>query len=509
MFKARALRSHFSIPILAFHSSLLRGDSMATTFRTSSILISLCLVFVQFLLASCKDNPDRPELIGRRDPYVSGRILIKFRPGHSSVSMTEMAKEFDLQPSSITCGAVRFHTVRPGTEVEAAESFMLDPAVEYAEPDFRIEAAPVNADSDAVWRGLDPQGGRPGVRVHSDTSSLLGSAPNDPMYDSQWALVKIDAASAWKISTGRNVTIAVIDSGVDLDHPEFAARILDGYDFVNEDTVADDDYGHGTLVAGVAAAAANNNRGIAGLAWNARIMPVKVLDGQGQGVSSDLTCALYWAADQGAHIINISIISFGPSFGMQSALNYAANKGVLTFAAAGNLFEQGNPVTYPAAQEGVIAVGATDKDDSHASFSSAGSFVDISAPGVSIYSLFPPSHDEYRAVRGTSLASPHAAALAALVLSAAPGLSSAEVESIILQSAVDLGETGQDGKFGYGRIDASAAMSLTLSSLPVRLLLPGVSSPSPTGTPTATPSATPDAAQTPTTTPSPTATPSE
>ncbi len=422
--------------------------------------------------------------------------------------MIEMAKEFDLQPSSHSCGAVHFHTVRPGKEVEAAESFMLDPAVEYAEPDFRIVAAAAHAMSEAVRRGSDLRGGLPAVRFLSDASSPMGAAPNDPMYDSQWALGKIEAVSAWKISTGSDVTIAVIDSGVDLDHPEFAARILDGYDFVNEDTVADDDYGHGTLVAGVAAAAANNDRGIAGLAWNARIMPVKVLDSQGQGVSSDLTCALYWAADQGAQIINISIISFGPSFGMQSALNYAANEGVLTFAASGNLFEQGNPVTYPAAQEGVIAVGATDKDDSHAWFSSAGSFVDISAPGVSIYSLFPPSHDEYRAVRGTSLASPHGAGLAALVLSAAPSLSPAEVESIILKSAVDLGETGQDDKFGHGRIDASAAMSLTLSSLPVRLLLPGVNLPSPTGTPTATPSATPDAAQTPSATPSPTATPS-
>ena len=385
---------------------------------------------------------------------------------------------------------------------------MLDPAVEYAEPDFRIVAAAAHLMSEAVRRGSDHRGGLPGVRFPSDASSLLGAAPNDPMYDSQWALGKIEAVSAWKISTGSDVTIAVIDSGVDLDHPEFAARILDGYDFVNEDTLADDDYGHGTLVAGVAAAAANNDRGIAGLAWNARIMPVKVLDSQGQGVSSDLTCALYWAADQGAQIINISIISFGPSFGMQSALTYAANEGALTFAAAGNLFEQGNPVTYPAAQEGVIAVGATDKDDSHAWFSSAGSFVDISAPGVNIYSLFPPSHDEYRAVRGTSLAAPHGAGLAALVLAAAPNLSSAEVESIILRSAVDLGETGQDDKFGHGRIDASAAMSLTLSSLPVRLLLPGVNLPSPTGTPTATSSATPDAAQTPSATPSPTATPS-
>ena len=107
-------------------------------------------------------------------------------------------------------------------------------------------------------------------------------------------------------------------------------------------------------------------------------------------MSSNLTCALYWAADKGADVINISIISFGPSFGMQSAINYAANEGVLIFSASGNLFEQGNPVTYPAALDNVIAVGATDRDDAHAWFSSAGTFVDVTAPGVGIYSPFPP-----------------------------------------------------------------------------------------------------------------------
>lgn len=387
--------------------------------------------------------------------------------------MAEMAKKFDLRPSSIPCGAVHIHSVRPGTELEAAEVFTLDPAVDYAEPDFLIFAA-----ADA-------------------------GTPDDPFFDKQWALAKIEAESAWKVAAGSNVTIAVIDSGVDLDHPELAARVVEGYDFVNGDSQADDDYGHGTLVAGVAAAAANNNIGIAGLAWNARIMPVKVLDGQGQGVSSNLTCALYWAADRGADIINISIISFGPSFGMQSAINYAANEGALIFSAAGNLFEEGNPVTYPAAHDNVIAVAATDKDDAHAWFSSAGAFVDIAAPGVGIYSPFPPTHDEYRSVYGTSLATPHGAGLAALVLSAVPSLSSEEVETVIQQSAVDLGEAGKDDKFGHGRIDASAAISLTLSSLPVQLLLPGVNAPVPTGTPTAAPSPVSETPPTPTPGPAP------
>ena len=214
-------------------------------------------------------------------------------------------------------------------------------------------------------------------------------APNDPLFDQQWALAKIEAKGAWKIAGANDITIAVIDSGTDLDHPEFDGRIVAGHDFVNRDDEPDDDYGHGTQVAGVAAAAANNDLGIAGLAWNAKIMPVKVLDRRGRGMSSNLTCALYWVADKGAHVINISIISFGPSLGMQSAINYAVEEGALIFAAAGNLFEDGNPLTYPAAHEGVTAVAASDKDDGHAWFSSAGSFVDIAAPGVSIFSPFP------------------------------------------------------------------------------------------------------------------------
>ena len=500
---ALASSNSLFVKVLARHF----GESMVTTFRTNSALFCLFLFLLQFLFVSCSEVPQSPHLIGRKDPYVTGRILIKFRPGASAVSMTDKAEEFDLKPAMITCGSVHVHTVRPGTELEAAETFMLDPAVEYAEPDFRIFAATdwftTVAESKRIY-SRDSIRGVPSIPV-----TLLDEtdAPNDPLFDQQWALAKIGAAGAWKVSTGNNVTIAVIDSGIDLDHPEFASRILDGYNFVGDDTVVDDDYGHGTQVAGVAAAAANNDTGIAGLAWDANIMPVKVLDSRGQGVSSDLTCALYWVADKGADIVNISIISFGPSFGMQSAVNYAANEGVLIFAAAGNLFEEGNPVTYPAAHDGVIAVAASDREDDHAWFSSAGSFVDIAAPGVSIYSPFPPTHDEYRAVYGTSLATPHVAGLAALVLSAAPSLSSGQVEEIIKQSAVDLGDSGQDDKFGHGRIDASAAMLLTMSSLPSHLFMPSVKAPEPTDTPTATPSPTSDSTSSPTPTPSPTSTP--
>lgn len=389
----------------------------------------------------------------------------------------------------------------------AVRTLALDPAVEYAEPDFLIFAAGTGPNRAPLSMGSGGETRSLATVRDSSRTAMDGDAPNDPLYNEQWALVKLRATEAWKIGSGSQVTIAVIDSGIDMDHPELAGRIVEGYDFVNDQVEAEDDFGHGTQVAGVAAAATNNEIGIAGLAWEAQVMPVKVLDNQGRGVSSDLTCAIFWAAQKGADVANISIISFGPSFGMQRAINYANDQGMLVFAAAGNFFEDGNPITFPAAYNGVVAVGATDREDGHAWFSTAGSFVDIAAPGVSIFSPFPPTHEEYRSVYGTSLAAPHGSGLAALVLSVAPGLSSAQVVTIIEESAVDFGEPGRDDMYGHGRIDAAAAMRLTLASLPSRQFLPAVDSPAPTATPSASPPATPATLPTATPAASPPATP--
>ena len=492
---------------------------MVQNLRVRSLLICVSLLLLHTLAASCVGDAQAPRLIRRQETYVTGRILIKYRPGATSLSLPAKAEEFDLQPSDVSCASVHVYRVRPGTELEAAATLALDPSVEYAEPDYLIFAAnSIAAPAKFTLPALNS--GHPFDNSRSLSSSEWDDdAPNDPLFDQQWALAKIEAEGAWKIAGGNDITIAVIDSGTDLDHPEFAGRIVAGYDFVNEDDEPDDDYGHGTQVAGVAAAAANNDLGIAGLAWDAKIMPVKVLDNRGRGMSSNLTCALYWVADKGAHVVNISIISFGPSLGMQSAINYAVEEGVLIFAAAGNLYEDGNPLTYPAALEGVNAVAASDREDGHAWFSSAGSFVDIAAPGVSIFSPFPPSHEEFRSVYGTSLASPHGAGLAALILSVAPSLQLDEVESIIQESTNDLGDTGRDDKFGHGRIDAAAALMLTLSKLPEHRFLPAARLAAPTSTPTPTPTVTgtvtvtptgtvtPEPSSTPTPTPSPTPTP--
>ena len=469
---------------------------MAPISRVRKTVICVSLWLLQALVVSCVGQaqsqlPDDPQA-----PYAPGRILVKYLPGALANALPDGAEEFDLQPSGVSCGSIRIFEVRPGAELKAVALYAQDPAVEFAEPDYLIFAA-----------------GAPG-RVRSaeevetpEPADPVAPATNDPLLAQQWALAKIGAEQAWETAGGSGITIAILDSGVDLDHPELESKVLAGHDFVNGNEVADDDFGHGTQVAGVAAAAANNGIGIAGLAWGANILPVKVLDDRGRGRSSNLTCAIYWAAQQGAHVANISIISYGQSLGMQSAIKHAVSEGMLIFAAAGNLFEEGNPVTYPAALDGVIAVAASDQEDGHAWFSSAGGFVDVAAPGVRIFSPFPPNHNEYRSVYGTSLASPHAAALAALILSTAPALPPETVESIIKESAVDVGAPGRDDESGHGRIDAAAALELTLSKLPRRLYLPSARFPSPTPTPTPTAAATDTAEPTPT--PTATATPAE
>jgi len=280
--KHRPCASIFNQSVLRSLSALRCCLSMVTSSLTRSVVVSLILILLLALLASCASRLRSPRLIGKKETFASGRILIKFNSGSSSVSMTESAKKFDLRPSSISCGSVHIHSVRPGTELEAAEVFTLDPAVDYAEPDFLIFAAADAGVAGAAGRVFDERGDERGVKPRTLLSTDDAGTPDDPFFDKQWALAKIEAESAWKVATGSNVTIAVIDSGVDLDHPELALRVVEGYDFVNDDSEADDDYGHGTLVAGVAAAAANNGAGIAGLAWNSRIMPVKVLDEQGQ-----------------------------------------------------------------------------------------------------------------------------------------------------------------------------------------------------------------------------------
>ena len=238
----------------------------------------------------------------------------------------------------------------------------------------------------------------------------LGGEVNDPLYDQQWALPAIGAPAAWvSLSSPTSVLVAVIDSGICADHPDLQGRILPGYDFVQGDSTPQDEFGHGCAVSGVIAANSNNALGIAGVAPNAQILPLRVLNAQGVGTYSNVAAAIVFAADNGARIINLSLGGSSPSTVLESAVNYAASKGVTVVAAAGNT---GGSVLYPAAYAPVIAVASVDQNLQRSSFSSYGAEIDLLAPGRDI--LTTRNDGGYALFTGTSFAAPYAAGAAAV-----------------------------------------------------------------------------------------------
>jgi murein DD-endopeptidase MepM/ murein hydrolase activator NlpD len=250
-----------------------------------------------------------------------------------------------------------------------------------------------------------------------DTSSIL--APDDPLFPNQWGLPAVGALEAWAAlpADAETASVAVIDSGICLDHADLSGRILPGWDFVQNDETPQDEFGHGCAISGIIAAASNNHLGIAGIAPNARIMPLRVLNGQGFGTYSDVAAAIVYAADHGARVINLSLGGTNRSATLERAIDYAIARGVLVIAAAGN---SGGAVYYPAAYEPVIAVGSVDQSLEMSSFSSFGVELDTLAPGRDILSL--DLQGGYRLFSGTSFAAPHVAGVAALNMALGIGL---------------------------------------------------------------------------------------
>ncbi|HWP60816.1 MAG TPA: S8 family serine peptidase [Candidatus Acidoferrales bacterium] len=296
--------------------------------------------------------------------------------------------------------------------------------------------------------------------------------PNDPGFPTQWHLSKIAAASGWDLTTGSTgVIIAVIDAGVDSTHPDLNNKLLPGFNFVSNTTDTSDATGHGTAVAGTAAAETNSGIGVAGLGWNNSIMPLAVINpSTGTASYADIAEAIIYAADHGAKVINMSLAGSSYSTTLQNAVNYAWSKGLVLVAAAGN--KTTSTPYYPAALDNVVAVSATDKYDQLASFSNFGSWIDVAAPGTSIYTTN--RGGGYGTWQGTSFASPQVAALAALVFSLNPGLSNAQVVDLIRSNTTDLGSVGFDQSFGWGRINAYKTLTAAavLPALNVEVLSP-------------------------------------
>lgn len=306
-----------------------------------------------------------------------------------------------------------------------------------------------------------------GVDIAHEVSIDLS---NDPLRSRQWALTRLGAETVWKTSTGRGVVVAVIDTGVRAGHFELQGHILTGRDFVAPGTPPTDENGHGTHVAGIITAIPNNGRGIAGLAPNTRVLPVRVLDRTGVGDSANVAKGIVWAVDHGAKVINLSLSSTRSDSAGRAAVAYAISKNVVVVAAAGNDgcgFLLGSPTTYPAAYDGVLGVGAITSAGSVASYSNCGSWVDVSAPGSAIVSTMSATPHpslgcapHYCTLSGTSMAAPHAAAAAAIeIAKLGSGARQSTVRSLIQSTADDIGAQGYDTRSGYGVINPRRMLS--------------------------------------------------
>ena len=427
-----------------------------------AILTFLLLLAMSSTRAAAQIFEYKPSLSVRaaRKDRVPDEVVVKFKAGTSDSRIDALHKRFGTSKKRVLSQVVplRLHRVKVAagsTVQEMIERYDSSSMVEYAEPNYYAHASAV---------------------------------PNDPSYPLQWNFDNlvyggINAAQAWDTTTGTGVIVGILDTGVAFENrgrfrlaPDLAATsFVSGYDVVNDDTHPNDDNSHGTHVAGTVAQSTNNSLGVAGVSFSSSLMPVKILDDNGDGTYADLAAGLVWATDNGAKIVNMSLS--GPSAGqvLEDAVAYAYANGVTVIAATGNDGVDG--VGYPAAYDNyVIAVGATRYDETRADYSNYGTELDMMGPGGDldvdqnadgygdgiVQNTFDPNTKNpknfgYWFFEGTSMATPHVAGVAALIYASDIKHPNA-IRDILQSTAEDLGVPGRDDLYGHGLVDALAAV---------------------------------------------------
>src|SRR3972149_3084557 len=353
------------------------------------------------------------------EKYVPDRLLIKFKKDVSNTEKDKLLKENGASVlAEIKQIDVKLIKVPEQALEKVQAAFAKNGKVEYVEKDYIFEPVAI---------------------------------PNDPYYPNQWHLPAINAPAAWDITTGSSIPIAILDTGVDPNHPDLKDKLTLGYNFYNNNNDWSDVCGHGTKVAGSAASISNNGLGVSGVAWNNPIIPIKITDANCYGYYSSMINGIVYAADKGARVANISFQIFNGA-SLSDAARYMNDHGGWVVAAAGNTGKLEDYSDNPY----IISVGAISTNDLVTSFSSYGPFVDFAAPGQGIYTTI--SGSSYNYVSGTSFASPIVAGVVGVVISNNPSMTSQQVYDALKNSAVDKGTAGRDNYYGWGLVNAYGAV---------------------------------------------------
>jgi subtilisin family serine protease len=379
--------------------------------------------------------------------FVAGEILVEYMPGIGKNEIAEFnathgARVLEMIPA---LGIYRLSIPSSKPVGAAVDEYRRDPRCRNAEPNYIGEGGDF-IPTDTFF----------GHQWHLHNTGQFGGTPD----------ADIDAVEGWQITRGDEwITIAVLDTGIDFSHPEFAGRTLPGFDFVNEDNDPTDDHYHGVLVSGIIAANADNLFSVAGVDHFARILPVKVLDAEGFGTTMDLAEGLVFAADQGADVVNMSLINYPISGTIRNALQYARDSGAILVACAGNGGLRDADRSGPGKSPLTISVGATNRFDERADFSGTGSALDVVAPGQGVPTVAAFYYgNDYDSFTGCSAATPIVSGIASLLLSLDPTLTHDQVLEVLAQTADDLvgppseDTPGRDDFFGHGRVNMNRAL---------------------------------------------------